>query len=95
MTIARHYTMETDEDKMDALLCALTALAELVEAIPGCEGVDLLQDIDAPNRIVFIEKWKSVDAHKQGGSKIPKEIMSAVMSALVGRPAAAYLQYLR
>lgn len=94
MAIARHYMMEAQEGKADALLAALTALAEVVGAIPGCEGVTFLQDVDAPHRVVFIEQWTSVEAHKQGGSAIPKDIMSAVMNALAGRPAAAYMQYL-
>ena len=95
MAIARHYMMESAEGEGDALLSALTALANVVEAIPGCEGVTFLQDIDAPHRFVFIEQWTSIEAHKQGGSAIPKDIMGAVMGALAGRPAAAYMQYLR
>lgn len=93
MTVARHYKMQASEEKADALLHGLTALAEAVKAIPGCVGVDILQDLDEPNRFVFIEKWVSVDAHKEGGSMVPQDVMGRVMVALTGRPEAAYLQY--
>lgn len=95
MAIARHYIMESEKGNADALLSALTALVEVVEAIPGCESVTFLQDVDTPHRFVFIERWASIEAHKQGGSAIPKDIMDAVMGALAGRPAAAYMQYRR
>lgn len=94
MTIARHYKMEAAEDGGEELLHALTALAGAVKAIPGCVGVDLLQDMDTPHRFVFIEKWVSVDAHKAGGSLLPKEVLAPVMAALVGRPEGTYLRYL-
>lgn len=93
MTIARHYRMDAAEGKAEALLSALTALAAALKAIPGFEGADLLRDVDQPNRFVFIEKWTSVQAHKDGGALLPKEALAPLMAALAGRPEAAYLEY--
>jgi quinol monooxygenase YgiN len=91
--IARYYKMEAGEGKADYLLQGLTRRAEIVKAIPGCNGVDLMQDVEQPGSFIFIEKWISVLAHKDGASMVPKEVMNTVMEALVARPEAAYLQY--
>jgi quinol monooxygenase YgiN len=93
MTIARLYRMTAGEGQAGALLQALTALAAAVGAIPDCEGAEILQDRDQPERFVFIEKWASVAAHKAGGALLPKEAMAPVMAALAGRPEGSYLDY--
>ncbi|MES2042238.1 MAG: antibiotic biosynthesis monooxygenase [Pseudomonadota bacterium] len=93
MTIARLYRMTAGDGQADALLRALTALAETVGVIPDCEGTEILQDRDQPELFLFIEKWVSVEAHKAGGALLPKEAMAPVMAALAGRPEGSYLDY--
>lgn len=94
MTVARHYRMDAAEGKAEALLSALTVLAGALETLPGFLGADLLRDLDRPDRFIFIEKWSSVEAHKAGGSLLPKETLTPVMNALADRPEGAYLNYL-
>jgi quinol monooxygenase YgiN len=93
MTIARLYRMTAGEGQADALLQALTALADTVGAIPECAGVEILQDSDQPDRFTFIEKWTSVEAHKTSAALLPTEAMAPVMAALAGRPEGSYLDY--
>ena len=94
MTVARHYVMQAAEGKATALLSALTQLVGALVNIPGFEGADLLRDVDEPDHFIFIEKWSSVEAHKAGGSLLPKEALVPLMASLAGRPEGAYLNYL-
>lgn len=95
MPIARHYVMQAAEGQADALGDALVALADGVNALPGCLGVDMLRDQADANRFVFIETWESVDAHKGAGAQLPKALMAPVMAALARRPDGAYLDYVK
>lgn len=95
MTIARHYLMHALEGRDAELETALATLADAVRKVPGCEGVELLRDLGNERRFVFIEKWASVEAHKEGGKQIPKEIFGPMMAALDGPPDGSYLDYLK
>lgn len=94
MAIARHYEMHAGEVGADGLRAILVTLGDAVKAIPGCLGVELLQDRDAPDRFLFIEKWESVEAHKAGGALLSQDLMKQLMGALADRPKGAYLDYL-
>ncbi len=95
MTVARHYVMQAADGQSNALASALAALADNVIALPGCLGVELLQDQATAGRFIFIEKWESVEAHKNAGKLLTKASMEPVMAALGEPPAAAYLDYLK
>lgn len=94
MTIARHYVMHAAAGKDATLETALRALADKVRPLPGCEGVELLRDIGSELRFIFIEKWASVEAHKEAGKLLPKEAIDALGAALDGPPEGSYLDYL-
>lgn len=94
MTVARHYVMHAAEGKDASLETALNALAVTVRGIAGCEGVELLRDCGNERRFVFIEKWTSIEAHKEGGKQVSKEVFAPVMGALDGPPDGAYFDYL-
>lgn len=95
MTIARAYKMIAAEGKGDALLAALEGLADALKDIAGFQGADLMRDVEKPEHFMFIEKWASVQAHKDGGPSLPKEALAPVMGALAGAPDGAYLEYVR
>jgi heme oxygenase (mycobilin-producing) len=95
MTIARHYVMTAAEGKETALREALAVLADVVRALPGSEGVELMRDTAQSGRFIFIEKWTSVEAHKEGGKQVPKDAFSPVMGALAAPPEGAYLDCLK
>lgn len=94
MMIARLYRMNAPDGGEHALREALTALADQVRSVPGCEGVELLQDCAVPHSFTFIEKWASVEAHKDGAAHLPKAAFGPVMAALASPPDGAYLDYL-
>jgi len=95
MTVARLYRMTAAAGKEDALAAALKDAALLVAKVPGSEGVEVLQDVDAPGQFVFIEKWTTVEHHKAAPEHLPKGGLDAVMAAMAGPPEGAYLDYLQ
>ena len=95
MTVARHYVMHAAEGKDAALEKALGDLADVVRKIDGCTGVEMLRDCGNERRFVFIEKWTSIDAHKEGAKNVDKAIFGPMMAALDGPPEGAYLDYLK
>lgn len=94
MTVARHYVMRAADGKAEALEQALRNLADTVRTIPGSLGVELLRDQADASRFFFIERWESVEAHKDGGKSLPKEAMAPVGAALAGAPEASWLDCL-
>lgn len=95
MTIARHYIMHAAEGHDATLETALFALADAVRAIPGSEGVELLRDLGNERRFIFIEKWESVEAHKNARDHLPKDAFAPVGAVLDGPPDGAYFDYLK
>jgi heme oxygenase (mycobilin-producing) len=89
--VVRQYLMVAADGRAEELLGALRALSSAVEALPGSQGVDLLRDIDRPERFVFIERWVSMDAHKAGAGALPKALIGAVMAPLAMPLDGAYL----
>ena len=94
MTIARHYKMIAAPEKGEELLAALNALKRALADIAGFEGADLMRDVEDGNRFTFIERWTSIEAHKQGGKQLPKEALAPVMDALGATPEGVYLAYI-
>lgn len=92
MAFVRSYLMIAKQGDEQLLLDALRALAEKVRPIAGCDGVELYQDIDKPERFTFLERWASLDAHKAGGKLLGKEAFAPIMAALASPPEAAALE---
>lgn len=86
MSVARHYAMIAGADHGPALEAALSALGAEVRKIPGCEGVEVLRDLSDPLRFTFVERWSSLDAHRNSANHLPKTAFSAVMAALGEKP---------
>jgi quinol monooxygenase YgiN len=95
MTIARHYVMIAADGQEAALEANLSALADALRGVPGCEGIDLMRDCANPQSFTFIEKWTSIEVHKAAGAQLPKELMALVMGALAQKPVGASLEYLK
>jgi quinol monooxygenase YgiN len=94
MTVARLYRMTAAVGKEDALAVALQDAAAIVAKAPGSEGVEVLRDVEQPGLFAFIEKWVSVEAHKDAPNHLPKGGLDAVLAAIAGPPDGAYLEYL-
>jgi quinol monooxygenase YgiN len=93
MTIARVYHMTAADGKDQALLDALTALERVVRPLDGCLGVELLRDVEQKNKFLFVEKWRSVAAHKAAGALLPRASFGPVMQALASPPESSYQEY--
>jgi quinol monooxygenase YgiN len=93
MTVARFYVLEAPAGAEQRLLDALTGLAGAVRRLPGCNGVELLQDAARPHRFIFIEKWASMEAHKATAAMLPKDALTPVMAALAGKPEISDFNY--
>lgn len=91
MAHVRYYCMTARDGEEQVLRGALEALSDKVKVIAGCQGTELLVDADKPGRFVFLERWASADAHKDGGKLLGKEAFAPVMAALSGPPEAASL----
>jgi Uncharacterized conserved protein len=95
MTTARFYIMHAAEG-LDAMLeTALNDLADAVRPLAGCLGVELMRDSGNERRFIFIEKWASIEAHKEAGKALGKEALAPVWAALDGPPDGSYLDYLK
>lgn len=95
MTIARVYIMHAAEGKDASLETFLGELADTVRTVAGCEGVEMLRDLGNERRFLFIEKWATVEAHKEAGKVLPRELFSGLMANLDGPPDGAYFDYLK
>ncbi len=94
MTVARIYTLEAFAGREQNLRDALMGLAETILGLPGCGGVELLQDAAKPHRFIFIEKWLSFESHKAAAAMLPKDAFASVMQLLAGKPESNDLNYL-
>jgi quinol monooxygenase YgiN len=95
MTVARHYVMHAKDGHSATLEEALSVLAEKVREVPGSEGVEMLRDIGNEHRFIFIEKWVSVEAHKDASKHLPAEVLAPLGTLLDGPPDGAYFDYLK
>lgn len=95
MTVYRHYKMTGASGQGEALRDALAGLATHVRLGPGCIGVELLRDDANPESFVFIEKWESIDAHKNARNHLPKACIDPVHAALATPPEGIYLNLLK
>lgn len=91
MTILRSYTLTAAEGRGRELCDVLRGLASLVRPLPGCEGVDIYVDPADPHALVFIEHWRSIEAHQASGAMLGKDAFVAVLQQLDGPPMTRYL----
>jgi quinol monooxygenase YgiN len=93
MTFARVYQMIAADGKEQALLDALIALERVVRPLDGCLGVELLRDSMQSNKFLFVEKWRTVEAHKAAGASLPRASFGQVVEALAKPPEGSYQEY--
>lgn len=88
--IIRQYSMQAPVGGEQILMDALVSLAEEIRPIEGCLGFEILRNLDDPTRVVFVERWVSVDAHQGSGSQLTKDVLTPLMAALAGPAEGAY-----
>lgn len=92
MSVIRHYAMTAADGRALPLGHALSELATAISAIAGCDGVEILQDVEDLNRFVFIERWSSQEAYAEGGPQLGKAAFGPAMALLANRPLVATMR---
>jgi quinol monooxygenase YgiN len=88
MERVRIYNLTAREGGAGELLSALDRLAASVRSLAGCTGVEILQEIGTPERVLFMERWESADAYAESANGFPKQVLADVMAALAEKPTA-------
>ena len=91
VSYVRYYVMTAKDGESEALRTALTELAGKVAPLDGCDAIELYRDADTPERFHFLERWQSLNAHKEGGKALGKEVFAPVTAALASSPEASSL----
>lgn len=95
MPFVRHYLMIARPEEIDGLRRALEALAAKIAPLEGCDGTELYQDADKPERFVFLERWQTAEHQKEGGKALGKEAFAPIMAALASPPEATSLTQIK
>ena len=90
MSVTRINIFQARPDSAEALKAFCTPLAAQIAQIPGCLSCRLLQDQDDPTRLVFVEEWTDLAAHRAAVQNIPAEAMQQAMTLLGAPPQGAY-----
>lgn len=75
-----------------ALRAKLESLVTQIAALPGCTGCELFVSRDEPTRMLMIERWESLEAHKAAVMNISPEEINDFMKMLDGRPSGSYFE---
>jgi quinol monooxygenase YgiN len=90
MSITRINEFQAKDGQSDSLRDFLTSIMPLIQSSDGCQSCRLLQSHDDPTRIIMIEIWDSVEAHKASLSNIPQGTFKKAMNILAGPPRGEY-----
>ncbi len=63
MSIRLLVIFDAKPDQADTLVEALQAAKTELIKVPGCEAVEVLHGLDAPNTVMLSEIWESRDIH--------------------------------
>jgi quinol monooxygenase YgiN len=92
MSITRINEFRAREGETSALAELLRGVAQSIQNNSGCLACRFLQAIDDPQRIVILEEWESVDAHRAALARMAPADFEPVMRLLESRPSGAYFQ---
>ncbi|MGH1539256.1 MAG: putative quinol monooxygenase [Arenicella sp.] len=90
MSVIRINKFEAAQGKADELFAFLQSLQPYISSSKGCVSCEVLRHHDDTGSFVIIEKWKSIEFHKQSLENYPKEEMQAVMSLLGAPPEGSF-----
>lgn len=77
-------------------LCHLlsSVVVPAVNSSAGCESCRFYQSEDDPTKLIGIEVWASVEAHRAAIRNIPAGAIAEFMKLVVGAPAGGYYRSL-
>ncbi len=90
MNIIRINEFQAKHGQSDTPRDSLRSIIPLIESLDGCQSCRLLQSLHDPCRILIIEVWDSVEAHKSSVDNIPPSAFEKVMRILDRPPKGEY-----
>ena len=90
MSIIRVNEFLSADGKSDELHNFLKSLIPYISNSKGCTSCEVLKQKDADNHFIVIERWESIECHKQSIANFPKEEMLSVMSIFGAPPKGNY-----
>lgn len=84
MTIVRLYKLKAAPGKAGVAADALTRLAKMLPTIEGNRGADVLRDDEDDSRFVFIQRWDSIGAHREGILSFDQPAVADLVGAVEG-----------
>lgn len=90
MSITRINHFRARDQHAAELKLFLTEMLPFIRSSTGCQSCELLQDHSEPTRIVIVEVWDTVEAHKASLAKVPPEQFHQAKEYLAEPPHGAY-----
>ncbi|MFL9925202.1 antibiotic biosynthesis monooxygenase [Herbaspirillum lusitanum] len=90
MSITRINSFHARERRSAELKDFLMDILPDIRASAGCLSCELLQDHADPTRIVILEVWDSVEAHRASLRQVPPESIRHAKEFLAEPPVGAY-----
>lgn len=90
MSITRINNFRAREHHAADLKNFLTGILPEIRASTGCQSCELLQDHADPTRIVIVEVWESIEAHRESLRRVPPESIRQAKQFLAEAPCGAY-----
>lgn len=90
MSITRINNFRAREHCAAELKNFLTGILPAIRASAGCLSCELLQDHADPTRIVIVEVWESIEAHRESLSQVPPDSIRQAKQFLAEAPSGGY-----
>ena len=90
MSITRINKFKSAEGKETELLEFLKSLTSYITSSEGNLSYEVLQNNEDHSDFAIIERWKSIEAHRNSVDSFPKEEMLSAMSLFGGAPSGNY-----
>ena len=90
MSITRINIFQAREHHAADLKEFLEGILPDIRASVGCQSCQLLQDHADPTRIVILEVWDSIEAHRESLRHVPPESIRRAKQFLAEAPNGAY-----
>jgi len=92
VSVTRINQFQAREGEGGALRAAIESFLPAIRSAVGCEGCRLLQGEDDPDRVVVIEEWESVPAHRAAAEGIPQDALAKAKALLEAPPRGGYFR---
>lgn len=92
MSITRINEFLATPEAADELRTILAEAAAVISALDGCISCRLLRGHDNATRLVMLEEWESIEAHRTAVQRIPTDSFAMVMGMLAERPKGEYFE---